>query len=55
MTWQRVAAAAAFLGVTRQAVYQAVKEGRIKAKQQHGLLLVNVATWKGASIERTEA
>ena len=55
MTWVRVSEAVKLLGVTRQAVYLAVKEGRIKAKQQHGLVLVNPATFRGGNTERTEA
>ena len=54
-TWVRVADAAQLLGVSRQAVYQAAREGRIKVKQQHGLLLVQPATWKGGIIERNKA
>lgn len=53
--WVRVADAAQLLGVSRQAVYQAARDGRIKAKQQHGLLLVQPATWKGGTIERNKA
>lgn len=53
--WVRVADAAKLLGVSRAAVYKAAHNGRIKATQQHGLLLVQPATWKGGIIERNKA
>lgn len=55
MTYVRVADAAKLLGITRQAVYLAVKASRIQYQRQHGLLLVNPATFAGGTIERTEA
>ena len=51
----RVVEAAQLLGITRQAVYRAVKEGRMESIWQHGLLLVDPATWNGGQHERTEA
>lgn len=54
-TFVRVADAAKLLGITRQAVYLAVRKGRIAYQMQHGLLLVNPATFAGGAIERTEA
>lgn len=54
-SWLRVADAAKLLGVTRQALYLAVKTGRIQYRRQHGLLLVDPDTFTGGTIERTEA
>lgn len=53
----RVTQAARLLGLTRDAVYKAVRAGRIAYSWQHGLLLVNPASYQGrqAQHERTEA
>lgn len=53
--WLRVMQASELLGVSRQAVYQAVKEGRIESIQQHGVLLVDPATFNGGKHERNKA
>jgi len=55
VTFMRVADAARFLGVTRQAIYLAVKTGRIQYHRQHRLLVVDPTTFNGGPIERTEA
>lgn len=55
MTYVRVADAARLLGVTRQAVYLAVKTGRIQYHRQHRLLVVDPSTFNGGNTERTEA
>ena len=54
-TWMRVADAARFLGVTRQAVYLAIWTGRIQYHRQHRLLVVDPTTFNGGQHERTQA
>lgn len=57
MSWLTVSQAAKLLQLSRRAVYDAVHGSKIKSKQVHGLIVVDVTTYKGrkAQTERTEA
>jgi len=57
VSWLTVSQAAKLLQLSRRAVYDAVHGSKIKSKQVHGLIVVDVTTYKGrkAQTERTEA